>query len=411
MNDQHPDQHPDPHTPTTDVWEDAMSRGLDDRVRDLHEAPLSLADVQGTARSIQRTRRLAVAGAVLATAAVITPVAVLGTNTLRGDSDTVPPATAPVSPSQGVDRTTDGPDEPVAGTLGVAYLEGTTLHRADGSSVELDRAYDGGTTVGSTFLGVRNEEGSLTIDVVVGDGLVTDSVEVWSYPVANADHTVAAYVTRDGGLTFQGVGGGVGYSADLRDGDTVVAVTGGPECAEALEGCAAYVAHGDGSPTDLVEDGRSTPVPGTIKVSDVSVDGLVAAQTSSSDTGSCSAVLDRSGAGDPTPVFETCDATLFDFSPDGAHVNGSHAYLDGIGRGYVTILDATGGTEVARFTPDGTGFVRDTVWQDADHLLVDAFEEGEWRIYRLGVDGSQERVLASSAGDEMTPPFSLLDGS
>ncbi len=405
------DQHPDPHTPTTDVWEDAMSRGLDDRVRDLHEAPLSLADVQGTARTIQRKRRLAVAGAVLATAAVITPVAVLSSNALRTDGDTVPPATAPASPSQGVDGNTDGPDEPAPGSLGVAYLEGTTLHRADGSTAELDQAYDGGTTVGSTFLGVRNDEGRLTIDVVAGDGLVVDSVDAWSYPVANADHTVAAYVTRDGGLAFQSVDGGMGYSAELRDGDRVVAVTGGPGCADALEGCAAYVAHGDGSPTDVVEDGRSTPLPGTIKVSDVSVDGLVAAQTSSTDTGSCSAVLDRSGAGDPTPVFETCDATLFDFSPDGAHINGSHAYLDGIGRGYVTILDAARGTEVARFTPDGIGFVHDTVWQDADHLLVDAYEAGEWRIYRLGVDGSQERVLASSTGDEGTPAFTLLDGS
>ena len=400
----------DRRTSDQDLWEAAMRRGLDRRVRDLHDAPLSLADVQGTARTIRRRRRATVAGAVLATAAVITPVAVLGTDALRSDGDTIPPATAPASPSQGVDDSTDGPTEPVPGALGVAYLEGRTLHRADGSTVELDRAYVGGTTVGSTFLGVRNDEGLLTIDVVAGDGDVADSVDAWSYPVANVDHTVAAYVTRDGGLAFQGVDGGMGYSAELSDGDSVVAVTGGPECAEALEGCAAYVSHGDGSATDVVEDGRTTPIPGTVKVNDVSADGLVAAQVSSSDDGSCSAVLDRSGPGDPTPVFETCEATLFGFAPDGAHLSGSSAYLDGIGLGYVTILDAIDGSEVARYSPEA-GFVRESVWQDPDHLLVNAYEGGEWRIVRLGVDGTTEQVLASSAGDEATPAFLLLGGS
>ncbi len=403
------DQPRDPHAPRTDVWEDAMSRGLDDRVRHLHEAPLSLADVQGTARTIQRRRRVAVAGAVLATAAVITPVAVLGSNALLGrtDGDTIPPATAPVTPSQGVDDNTDGPDGPGAGALGVAYLEGSTLHRADGSTVVLDTQYVGGTTVGDTFLGVRNADGRLSIDVVVGDGMVAETIKAWSYPVANDDHTVAAYLARDGSLSFQGVDGGVGYSTDLRDGDMLAAVTGGPDCAAALEGCSAYVVHGDGSTPEVIEDGRSTPIPGTVKVNDVSADGLVAAQISSSDDGSCSAVLDRSGAGDPQPVFETCDATLFDFSPDGAHLSGSSAYLDGIGLGYVTILDAGDGSEVARYSPE-SGYVRDSVWQDADHLLINAYEAGEWRIYRLGVDGSVEQVLASDAGDDATPAFTLL---
>ncbi len=397
-------------TPDQDIWEAAMRRGLDRRVRDLHDAPISLGDVQGTARTIQRRRRATVAGAVLATAAVITPVAVLGTDALRGDGDTIPPATAPASPSQGVDDSTDGPTDPVPGTLGVAYLEGRTLHRADGSTVELDRAYVGGTTIGSTFLGVRNDEGLLSIDEVAGDGVVADSVDAWSYPVANADHTVAAYITRDGGLAFQSDDGGMSYSARLSDGDSIVALAGGPACAEALDGCAAYVAHGDGSATDVVEDGRTTPIPGTVKVNDVSTDGLVAAQISSTDDGSCSAVLDRSGDGDPTPVFETCEATLFDFSPDDAHLSGSSAYLDGIGLGYVTILDATDGSEVARYSPEA-GFVRDSVWQDPDHLLVNAYEGGQWRVLRLGVDGTVDQVLASSEGDDMTPAFTLLDGS
>ena len=397
-------------TPGTDRWEDAMSRGLDNRVRDLHEAPLTLADVQGTARTIRRKRRLAVAGGVLAAAAVVVPVAVIGGNGLGPDRDPVPPATAPVSPSQGIDDNTPSPTAPAAGSLGVPYLEGSTLHRSDGRTVELPQAYVGGTTVGDSFLGVRNVDGRLTIDVVVGDGVVADSIDAWSYPVANADHTVAAYLTRDGGLAFQGADGGMGYSADLGDGDVVAAVTGGPRCAAALEGCAAYVDHGDGSTPEIVESGRSTPIPGTIKVNDVSADGLVAAQISYSDNGSCSAVLDRSRAGDPTQVFKTCDATLFGFAPDGTHLSGSSAYLDGIGPGYVTILDATDGSEVARYTPE-SGYVRESAWEDPDHLLVNAYDAGEWRIYRLAVDGSVEQVLSSGNADEVASPYSLLGAS
>ena len=213
-----------------------------------------------------------------------------------------------------------------------------------------------------------------------------------------------------GGLTFLGVDGGAGYSAGLSNGDAVVAVTGGTGCADALEGCAAYVSRGDGSGTDVVEEGSTTPIPGTIKINDVSADGLVAAQTSYSGDGSCSAVLDRSGPGDPTPLLETCDAYLFDFAPDGAHLSGTGAYFDGIGLGFVTILDATDGSEVARYSAEA-GFVRESVWQDPDHLLVNTYEGGEWRVLRLGVDGTVEQVLASSAGDEVTPAFLLLDGS
>jgi WD40 repeat protein len=172
------------------------------------------------------------------------------------------------------------------------------------------------------------------------------------------------------------------------------------------DGCVVYVNHGDGSAAELLDSHgiRDVATPDALKVNDVSPSGLVAAQTESTDSGSCSAVYDPSKGAN---VFETCDATLFAFSPDASFISGSASYLDGIGLGYTTILDATTGEELARFTPEA-GFVRESVWEDPDHLLINAYEQGEWRIYRLGVDGSSEQVLSSTEGDDLTPAFTLL---
>ena len=44
--------------------------------------------------------------------------------------------------------------------------------------------------------------------------------------------------------------------------------------------------------------------------------------------------------------------------------------------------------------------MREAVWEDPEHVLVNTFnfERGEWRIHRLGVDGSSEQVLVEHRG-------------
>jgi len=397
----------------TDPWESEMSREFDKRVRDLHEAPLTFDNVKGKAMTIRRNRRIAVAGGILAAAAVIVPVAILAGNGV-GDSGEIPAATNSPSPTQATDSNDPTPTEPPVSTLAVSYLEGSTWHRADGSDVELNLTYFsavelGGLSaveLGDQLVATNNADGKLTVDVIDADGSVADSFETFSYPVANADHTTLAYVDVDGLLMTRWADGSVSMGDGFVDGDSVAAITGGPDCFEEVNGCVVYVNHGDGSAPELLDSHgiRDIATADALKVNDVSPAGLVAAQTDSTDTGSCSAVVDPSEGGN---VFETCDATLFAFSPDDALISGSASYLDGIGLGYVTILDAATGDELARFEPQD-GFVRESVWEDADHLLVNTFEDGEWRIYRLGVDGSTEQVLSSTKGDELTPAFSLL---
>lgn len=402
MNDERP-------TDTTDPWEAEMSREFDHRVRHLHEAPLTFDHVKGKAMTIRRNRRIAVAGGILAAAAVIVPVAVLAGDGLGRTDGRNDFATTTPSPSRATDTNAPTPSEPPAGTLGISYLEGTTWHRADGTTVELAQRYDGGTTLGDDLLAVGNDNGRLSVDVIEPDGTVVESFDTLSYPVANPDHTTVAYVAPGGDLTTRWEGGGAAMSSGLADGDTVAAVTGGPDCNEEVDGCRVFLNHGDGSAPEAADSHGVVDVviPGAVRINDVSSDGPVAAQTSFSDTGSCSAVYDEA-AGEN--VFETCDFSFVGFAPDGAHLSGTDAYRDGFGQGWVVILDATTGDEVARWEATD-GAATDWVWEDDSHLLIQAYEQGEWRIHRLGVDGSTEQVLASSEGDDLTPVFTLLGGA
>ena len=396
-------------TPTNagDPWETEMSREFDRRVRDLHEAPLTFDNVKGKAMTIRRNRRIAVAGGVLAAAAVVVPVAVFAGNGLGDSNGTIDPVAPSVT--QATDPNDPTPTETPTGALGISYLEGSTWHRADGSSVELDEAYFSGVELGDQLLASSNDGGNWTVDVIETDGSVTESFDVLSLPpVANDENTAVAYVATDGTLMTRWADGEVAMGDGLVDGDSVAALAGGPDCNEEADGCVVYVEHGDGSTPEQYDSHGivDEPVPGAYAFNDASIDGRIAVQTDSSDAGSCSAVYEVGGA----EAFETCTYSFDDFSPDGTHLSGTDAYRDGLGQNYVVILDSTNGDEVARWEAT-EGFARNWVWEDADHLLINAYEQGEWRVHRLGVDGSTEQVLSSAEGDEMTPAFTLVGGS
>jgi hypothetical protein len=114
--------------------------------------------------------------------------------------------------------------------------------------------------------------------------------------------------------------------------------------------------------------------------------------TSSSDTGSCSAML-RSWR----VAWRTCDNQLSDISPDNRHVLGTPAYADGFGPTALDVLTTTDGSTVHAFTSARNGRSAtyfDEVWEDAEHVLVVTYQAGEWAVVRLGVDGSMEYAVA-----------------
>jgi hypothetical protein len=406
MNDDRPED-----KQSTDPWETEMSREFDKRVRDLHEAPLTFDNVKGKAMTIRRNRRIAVAGGILAAAAVVVPIAVIAGNGFGNDDDGAPDfASNSPSPTQATDPNDPTPTaEAPEPTLAAAYLEGSTWHRADGSTVELDEEYFAGVALGDELVATSNANGKLKVDVIDADGSVADSFRTLSYPVANADHTTIAYVATNGELITRWADDQVSMGQGFVDGDSVQVITGGPNCNEEVDGCVAFVNHSSGDAPELLSSHgiRDVVTPDAIKVNDVSRSGLIAAQTSFTDTGSCSQVFDPAQGAN---VFETCKTRFIQFSPDVTHLSGSDPYGDGIGYGYVGIYDATNGNELARFTPK-QGFVHDSVWEDPEHLLLNTYEQGEWRIYRLGLDGSSEQVLSSTEGDDVTPAFTLLGAS
>lgn len=128
--------------------------------------------------------------------------------------------------------------------------------------------------------------------------------------------------------------------------------------------------------------------------------------TSFSDMGSCSAMLRGWRV-----KWRTCDNQLSDISPDNAHVLGLPAYGDGFGPTVLDVLATADGSVVHTFTyarDGGSATYFDEVWEDAEHVLVVTFQDGEWAVVRLGVDGSMEYAVAPRSGSMDTrAPFQL----
>ena len=63
----------------------------------------------------------------------------------------------------------------------MSYLEGSTWHKADGSTVELDEAYFSAVELGDQLVATGNNNGRLTVDVIDADGSVADSFRAFSH--------------------------------------------------------------------------------------------------------------------------------------------------------------------------------------------------------------------------------------
>jgi hypothetical protein len=128
--------------------------------------------------------------------------------------------------------------------------------------------------------------------------------------------------------------------------------------------------------------------------------------TSTSDRGSCSTMMRRLFV-----RWSTCDNQLSDIAPDNQHVLGTPAYADGFGPTTLDVLSTTDGTTSRTFASAREGHSAtyfDEVWEDAAHVLVVTFQNGEWAVVRLGVDGSMEYAVAPRRGSMDGPvPFHL----
>lgn len=382
---------------------------------------LTLHDVQQRAQRIQRRRRTAAATAVgAAVVAVVVPVSLV----VSGPPDSAPrPGPATRVPSVNADAVQQDPldmrvarAEPGGAPPTVAWIEGRTLHRPDGSVVELEHDYEELDVVGDdTYLAVRRgndaETDGSSLDEIGEDGAVVSSRLVTpngqASVVTSPDGSVAAWTTpegdvqvwdRDGEQTLAGTGRG-------DQTGNVVAVFGSGTCDASGEGCRVVVNDPDGDPLSWSEDGSEPVGGGFLHLGAMSPDGVLATGNRGEATNgnACSTTWDLQ-AGEE---LHRCQSSPFDFSPDGRHAGEWPSQAD-VEPASVQLTDARTGAPVARIVTAGTpeeSYLEPVAWEDAEHFLLPALHRGRWLLLRGDLDGRLEIVEGPTGSPDPEQPF------
>ena len=223
------------------------------------------------------------------------------------------------------------------------------------------------------------------------------------------DGAIVGWVTTEGRPHVVERGGSQEWDLSVVDeaGSIAALVSDGDTCLEGSDGsgCVAFVNSAEGtSARYTISHGIVDTVPWVLAVGDVSAEGDLLAMTSVSDEGSC---WGRFAAWKKQPLWETCDHTLFDFSPSGTRILAGPAYLDGFGQGSATVLDGDGAV-VAEWHSAGQAALLHTIWEDDDHVLALVFQDDAWAILRLDVtDGSVELAVEPVPDQAGRTPFVL----
>jgi hypothetical protein len=108
--------------------------------------------------------------------------------------------------------------------------------------------------------------------------------------------------------------------------------------------------------------------------------------------------------------WRTCRNQLSGIAPGNRHLIGTPAYADGFGPTSLDVLDLRTGEPVRawRAARDGSSATYfEEVWEDAEHVLVVTFQDREWAVVRLGLDGSMEYAVPPRRGTDLRRPFHL----
>ncbi|MFB9313676.1 hypothetical protein [Nocardioides plantarum] len=397
-----------PDNSSSDPWGDEMTSEFDRRVRDLHEAPLTLDQVKGKAVTIKNKRRAAVAGAVLAAAAVIVPVAVAAGNGFGHDKADVAPATSTPSETATDPATPDptpDPTPPPAAGAGVAYLEGADYHRADGTVTTLPSAdYLDAAVLGDQVAAYRFAGENGVVDLIDGQ-TVSQTYEVRTSMVTAPDGATVAFVTTDDELVFLNGEHGEQSLGKVDPDVTLSAIIGDGDCG--LEsGCHPFLEHADFTTGDAFEinyEGPETaPAPGALQVHDADDRFLVSVTTKVTDDSTCGGLFERRSQ---QWVFQTCEHQVQEISPTGEFTTAFPSYYDGLGPGSFSILGTDGEPVAEKTAKDGV--VERVGWLDDTHAVATVYDDGAWKIISLGVDGEEKVLVEGAAGAIEESPYHL----
>ena len=383
-----------------------LTRGLQEQADRIGGHPIDLESVRGRARGIQRRRRIAAGAAAAAVLAVAVPA---GMTVLDG-GDAARPQPAPPAPSiEPAPRNDDGSyllspqDAPdgVAPKVDYIVLDERRLVTPDGS-VELPGDFMRLAPYGEGWIGIEagefpplgtrvvelSEDLEPTAGPTSGTSLVSSDD---GSRVAWTEHEDGSWMlvnapTDGGEATRTSLPGNENTPAEvigfLADGSVVYSTT-DPGTYEQRFGVA--------GPEGQAFDGFNTLV-GTSEAS-----GLVAGQTKYLGDGSCSAVADPL-SGDK-PLWETCDHSLGQFSPDGRYIVGLAPYFDGPGSPSLAILDARTGAPLVEYSGDNDRRsyigVDQVVWEDPDTVLATVTQDSDQAIVRVELDGAVSEAARS----------------
>lgn len=226
--------------------------------------------------------------------------------------------------------------------------------------MQLRRHYDAFALLGDQVVASYDDAGEQVLDVLDANGTRVDSSSLAIDFAVDEIGGVVAWATADGEVVTRWAEGQLSFG-NQGGPVTVAAVLGRAPCRTDGDTCRVFVNNVDGRPPQSVTaNGSVTAVaPGAIKVNDVRADGLTAVQLSTSDTGSCSGVYDaRRGA----YLWRTCANSLLQFSQKGSYLLATEPYLDGLGLGTLSALEARTGDLLATFVIRG-GFIAQEMWR------------------------------------------------
>jgi len=398
-----------------------LSRELEDRTRAMDGSMLHLADVKGRARAIRRRRTATAVAGVAAAVAVIVPSV-----SLMSHSNGKPePGPATQTPSQ--TQTAKDGHQPPTGVLDVSdlptgeapvidFLQDGVLHRADGSSVDIETQKPVSAFAvlkdGSHVWQTADDQGHVSVQIQSSEGDYSAPVPSTFGLSVSRSHDAAAWVKPDGQVMVFTVGASeprtLGDPLPASDGARISAF-GQDDCIQ--DYCSVFVnVSGGNDPWQPWEVADYATRPFTdgqmMTVADLS-GGVFIGYTKITETGSCSVLW----GGGEFQGFDTCKHTLVEFSPDGKLVLADPAYHDGIGNGVIGMYDLNGKLLWDRHsTEQAQSFYNGAQWEDATHVLAPVFQDNTWSLVRFASDGSMEYAVPPTPGKDMGNPYVLATG-
>jgi hypothetical protein len=394
---------------------DHLVRELHVRSRDVDGSPIDLATVKQRARRMRRRRNWVGGAAAVLVAAVTVPAALsvgIGPSivegpTVAGGPTTPVPTTSTSERPHGapVRLTLDGPgrgEDP-----GIAYLDESDLVTPDGQRMTLDGRYSWITPYAQGWLAGSLDDKGPRLNFLDAGGKVLLG-QPGSDTVVNASGSQVAYVTAaestNGAteLVFAPADGSVSAK------DRVPVEAGATPVGFLSDEAAVYTTDGEQPEVLVATHAGSEKVPGLVGGIGTSATehGLIAGATEARDGGNCSAVIRADGF---DPLWDTCDFSFEQFSPDGRYLLGTDAYRDGIGPGTLAILDARSGDVVAHYQKRGqdTVHIHSMAWEDDSHVLATVYQDGEWAIVRMDTRGNIELATDLVPGSDSECPLFL----